>query len=66
MCAVNFGIIWELVDNIEAARIPYDCKHELFDLISSLDFVTISSLDRVYMRPGDVFKNNHDSLPVTR
>jgi hypothetical protein len=25
---VYFGIICESIDNIEAARIPYDCKHE--------------------------------------
>jgi hypothetical protein len=28
MVAVHFDIIWESVDNIEAARIPYDYKHE--------------------------------------
>jgi hypothetical protein len=30
--AVHFGIIWESVDNKEAARIPHDRKHEYFAL----------------------------------
>jgi hypothetical protein len=30
--AVYFGIIWKSVDNIEAARVPHDCKHEFFAL----------------------------------
>jgi hypothetical protein len=28
----HFGVICESVDNIEAARIPYDCKHYFFAL----------------------------------
>jgi hypothetical protein len=64
--AVYFSMIWESVDNIEVARIPYDCKHKLFALNIRLDFVIISSLDRIHMRRGDVFKKKYDSLPVTR
>jgi hypothetical protein len=30
--AILFGIILESVDNIEAAWISYDCKHDLFAL----------------------------------
>jgi hypothetical protein len=27
---IHFAMIWESVDNIEAAGIPYDCKHEVW------------------------------------
>jgi hypothetical protein len=30
--AVHFGVIWESVDKIEAAGIPYNRKHKLFAL----------------------------------
>jgi hypothetical protein len=62
----RFGIIWELVDNMEAVRVPYDCKHEFLLWISCLGFVITSSLDRVHMQRGDVSKENHDSSLVTR
>jgi hypothetical protein len=64
--AVHFGIIWEFVDNAEAARVPHNRKHEFLLWISSLSFVTILSLDRVHIRYGDIFKTNNDSSPVTR
>jgi hypothetical protein len=32
LCAVHFDIIWKSVNNMEAARIPYDCKHAFFAL----------------------------------
>jgi hypothetical protein len=64
--AVHFGIIWESVDNIEAARIPYDRKHEFFALNIMSRFLTTSSLDRVHMGRGDVLKKIHDSSSVTR
>jgi hypothetical protein len=64
--AVHFDIIWESIDNIEAARVLYDWKHEVLLWISSLRFVTTSSLDRVHMRRDDVFKENHDSSSITK
>jgi hypothetical protein len=30
--AAHFGVIWEFVDNIEAARVLYDREHEFFAL----------------------------------
>jgi hypothetical protein len=59
-------MICESVNNIEAAGIPHDCQHEFFLWISSLDFVTTSSLDNVHMRRGDILKKNQDSASVTR
>jgi hypothetical protein len=28
--AVHVGTIWESVDNVEAARVPYDCRRHIF------------------------------------
>jgi hypothetical protein len=52
--AIYFDMISESVDNIEATGIPYDCKYNFLLWISCLDFVTISSLDGIHMRRGDI------------
>jgi hypothetical protein len=64
--AVYFDMIWESVDSMEPARVPYDCKYAFLLWISSLGFVTQWSFDRVYVRRRDIFKKNHHSSLVIK
>jgi hypothetical protein len=64
--AVHFDLIWKYVDNIKAARIPYDWKYQFLLWISSLGFVATSSLNIFHIRHGDVLNSDQDSSPVTR
>jgi hypothetical protein len=65
MLAVHFDVIWELIYNVQAVRIPYEEDDFLLSL-SNRGFVTTLSLARVHMRHANLFKKNHDSSSVMR
>jgi hypothetical protein len=66
---------WSLFILVSFGSLPITLKPLVFHMIvnikflfwiSSLGFVITSSLDRVHMRYGNIFKKNHNSSPVTR
>jgi hypothetical protein len=63
---VYFDIISESVDNMKSLGFDMIINMNFLLWISSLGFVTMLSLDRVHMRHGDIFKKNHNSLPITK